>query len=340
MKEKINTLLLSASEEITNATNSKELEDVKIKYLGKSGELTAILKSMKDLPNEEKPVVGALVNEARSKIENQITTKKDDLVKVEIEAKLKAEKVDVTLPTNNENTGSLHPVTNVMYELLDIFKSMGFDVYDGPEVDFYEYNFDKLNIPKDHPARDSQDTFYVNDFLLLRSQTSTMQIRVMENKKPPLKMVSAGRVYRGDELDATHSTVFYQCEALVVDKHVTLSDLNGTLLELAKRLFGENTNIRMRPSFFPFTEPSVEVDVTCVKCQGKGCTSCKGTGWIEILGAGMVNPKVLEHCGIDSKEYSGFAIGAGVERIAMRKYEINDMRTIYENDVRALKQFN
>lgn len=340
MREKINDLLINVLEEIKNATNSKELDDVKIKYLGKSGELTSILKSMKDLPNEEKPIVGAMVNETRSKIENEIATKKDDLVKSEIEAKLKAEQVDVTLPTNTLNLGSLHPVTNVMNELLDIFKSMGFDVYDGPEVDFYEYNFDKLNIPKDHPARDSQDTFYVNDFLLLRSQTSTMQIRVMENRKPPLKMVSAGRVYRGDELDATHSTVFYQCEALVVDKKVTLSDLNGTLKELAKRLFGENTNVRMRPSFFPFTEPSVEVDVTCVKCQGKGCTSCKGTGWIEILGAGMVNPKVLEHCGIDSKEYSGFAIGAGVERIAMRKYEINDMRTIYENDVRALKQFN
>lgn len=338
MKQKLESLLKNCKEEISSTTCLKELEDVRVKYCGKTGELTLILRGMKDLTPEERPVIGALVNEVRDSIENMISQARDKFDKAEIEQKLEKGKIDVTQPSLQEDIGTLHPITIAERMLTRFFESKGFDVVCGPEVEYDYYNFEALNIPADHPARDSQDTFFIDDELLLRSQTSTMQIRYMENKKPPIKMVSFGRVYRGDDPDATHSPVFHQFEALVVDKNVTLADLNGTLAELAKFLFGENVKTRLRPSFFPFTEPSVEVDITCVKCQGKGCASCKGTGWLEILGAGMVNPKVLENCGIDSKVYSGYAIGIGVERTAMNIFEINDLRAFFENDTRFLKQ--
>ncbi len=338
MKEKIEQILTIAKCDIEKVKCTKELEDVRVKYCGKTGELTAILRGMKDLSNEERPVVGALVNEVRDTIEKLINETRLRLENAEIEDKLKEGKLDVTQPTMLDEIGTLHPITIAQQLLTRFFETKGFDVVSGPEVELDYYNFEALNIPSDHPARDSQDTFFIDNELLLRSQTSTMQVRYMENKKTPIKMVSFGRVYRGDDLDATHSPVFHQFEALVVDKNVTLADLNGTLGELAKYLFGENVKTRLRPSFFPFTEPSVEVDITCIKCQGKGCSSCKGAGWLEILGAGMVNPKVLENCGIDSSVYSGYAIGIGVERIAMNIFEINDLRVMCENDVRFLKQ--
>lgn len=339
MKDKIVEILNKGLSDLVTKTSSREIEEVRVKYLGKSGELTAILKDMKNYEPEQRKEIGAIVNSARKELEDKIAEYKAKFEQEEMDKKLKEDAIDVTMPAKNVRIGALNPITIVQNKIINIFKDLGFDIYDGPEIDFYEYNFDKLNIPADHPARESQDTFYIDDKRLLRSQTSTMQIRVMENSKPPIKMISTGKVYRGDELDASHSPIFYQLEALVIDKNVTLADLKGTLDYLAKSLFGSDVSIRMRPSFFPFTEPSVEVDITCSKCKGKGCPTCKNSGWVEILGAGMVNPKVLDNCGIDSKVYSGFALGIGIERVVLGLSEISDIRILVENDVRTLNQY-
>lgn len=339
MENTLKNLDIEANDDLSKAKTSKDVEEIRVKYLGKSGKITALLKNLKNLLDEQKKEIGALINSTRQKLEEKILNYKNKFEQEELNSKLQADEIDVTMPAKDFEVGALNPITIVQNKIINIFKDLGFDIYDGSEVELYEYNFDKLNIPADHPARESQDTFYINDKELLRSQTSTMQIRVMENKKPPIKMISTGKCYRGDEVDASHSPIFYQLEALVVDKDITLADLKGTLEYLAKKLFGEDISIRMRPSFFPFTEPSVEVDITCSKCKGKGCPTCKNSGWIEILGAGMVNPKVLENCGIDSKIYSGFALGIGIERCALGLSEINDMRVLIDNDVRTLKQF-
>ena len=308
-------------------------------YLGKKGELTTVLKSMKDVAPEERPKVGQMVNEARALIEERLEETKTALARKAREEQMKREVIDVTLPAKKANTGHKHPNTIALEEVERIFVGMGYEVVEGPEVEYDLYNFEKLNIPKGHPARDEQDTFYINDSILLRSQTSPVQARVMEKQKPPIRMIAPGRVFRSDEVDATHSPSFHQIEGLVIDKHITFADLKGTLAEFARELFGEDTKVKFRPHHFPFTEPSAEVDVSCFKCGGKGCRFCKGSGWIEILGCGMVHPHVLEMCGIDPEEYTGFAFGVGLERIALLKYEIDDMRLLYENDIRFLKQF-
>ena len=323
--------------EITNCTSLQSLQELKVKYLGKSGELTALLKSIKDLPAEERPAFGAEVNALRSVMESRFAEKSESLKALDMQRRLQEEKIDISLTSCN-NWGALHPVTLIENQICELMTSMGFEVLAGPEIETDYYNFKALNIPDDHPARDMQDTFYITDSILLRTHTSPMQARLMEHKKPPIKMVCPGKVFRSDS-DASHSPVFHQIEALVVDKNVTLCDLKGTLEYIAAHLFGKDTKVRFRPSFFPFTEPSVEVDLTCSNCGGKGCSLCKGTGWIEVLGAGMVNPFVLENCGIDSKKYNGYAFGIGLERIAMIKYGIPDIRLFYENDERFLKQF-
>ena len=308
-------------------------------YLGKKGELTSVLKSMKDVAPEERPQVGQLVNDARAQIEEKLEETKKALARRAREEQMKKEVIDVTLPAKKMKIGHSHPNTIALEEVERIFIGMGYEVVEGPEVEYDHYNFEKLNIPKGHPARDEQDTFYINDNILLRSQTSPVQVRTMETRKPPIRIIAPGRVFRSDEVDATHSPSFHQIEGLVIDKNITLSDLKGTLAEFAKELFGEETKVKFRPHHFPFTEPSAEMDVSCFKCGGKGCRFCKGSGWIEILGCGMVHPHVLEMCGIDPDEYSGFAFGVGLERIALLKYEIDDMRLLYENDIRFLKQF-
>ncbi len=313
------------------------LQDLKSKYLGKSGELTALLKGIRDLPAEERPVFGAKVNELRNQLESELAARTAVIKEDELKRRLADEKIDISL-CDMQPWGALHPVTLVQNEICDLMIAMGFEVMSGPEIETDRYNFQALNIPFDHPARDMQDTFYLTDNLLLRTHTSPMQARYMERKKPPIKMICPGKVFRSDN-DASHSPVFHQIEGLVVDKNVTLRDLKGTLEYLASHLFGQNTKVRFRPSFFPFTEPSVEVDLTCCNCGGKGCSLCKGTGWIEVLGAGMVNPYVLENCGIDSTEYNGYAFGMGLDRIAMIKYGIPDIRLLFENDVRLLRQF-
>lgn len=323
--------------EIAACKNANELQELKSKYFGKSGALTSLLKSIKDLPAEERPIFGSKVNELRKQMENRFSSKGEELFAAELERRLREERVDVSL-TSCSHRGALHPITLVENQICDLMIAMGFEVLSGPEIETDYYNFQALNIPYDHPARDMQDTFYITDNILLRTQTSAMQARVMERKKPPLKIVCPGKVYRSDS-DASHSPVFNQIEGLVVDKNVTLCDLKGTLEYIAAHLFGPQTKVRFRPSYFPFTEPSVEVDLTCSNCGGKGCSLCKETGWIEVLGAGMVNPFVLENCGIDSGKYSGFAFGIGVERVAMIKYGIPDIRLFYENDLRFLKQF-
>ena len=336
--DKINQIVDTALISIESAVTTKEIEDIRVKYLGKSGEITSLNKMMRDLPQEQKPIMGQKINEAKNKVEEALKQKGQILFNAELEQKLAQNAIDITLPVDICK-GALHPLTRMEDELIKFFTKRGYILFDGPEVDIYENNFDKLNIPADHPARDVQDTFYIDDKYLLRSHTSTLQVRMMQTCKPPFKMVATGRAYRGDDLDATHSPIFEQMEVLVIDKNVTMADLKTTISELAKALYGEKVDIRLRPSFFPFTEPSVEADVTCVKCGGKGCGVCKGTGWIEIFGCGMVHPNVLESCGIDSKEYTGFALGAGIERLAMTKYGINDLRALYENDIRVLKQF-
>ena len=339
MKEQIENIKKSALEEIKNANDEKVLNDVKVKYLGKKGELTLILRGMGGLSPEERPVIGSLVNEVRDEIENLIEEREKEFKTAEIKRKLEHEKIDVTMPGKKINLGSVHPITQIIKDMEEIFIGMGYEIEDGPEVELAEYNFDKLNTPPDHPARDIQDTFYVTDDIVLRSQTSPVQARVMETQKPPIKIVCPGVVYRSDSVDATHSPVFHQIEGLVVDKNISMGDLKGTLEMFAKKCLGEKTKIRFRPHHFPFTEPSAEADVSCFVCGGKGCRVCKGEGWIELLGCGMVHPNVLRNCGIDPEEYSGFAFGCGIERIAMAKFGIDDMRLLYENDVRFLKQF-
>ncbi|MDO4939427.1 MAG: phenylalanine--tRNA ligase subunit alpha [Lachnospiraceae bacterium] len=334
--EKIKTEALDA---ITTAGNLDALNEIRVKYLGKKGELTAVLKSLKDVSPEDRPKVGQLVNDVRAIIENRLTQEKDVLGNKARELRMKAETIDVTLPSKRNVLGHAHPNTVALQEVEKIFTGMGYEVISGPEIEYDEYNFTKLNIPANHPAKDEQDTFYINKEIVLRTQTSPVQARVMEQGKLPIRMISPGRVFRSDEVDATHSPSFHQVEGLVIDEHITFADLKGTLAEFAKKLFGEDTKVKFRPHHFPFTEPSAEMDVTCFKCGGKGCRFCKGEGWIEILGCGMVHPNVLDMCGIDKDKYTGFAFGVGLERIALLKYEIDDMRLLYENDIRFLKQF-
>lgn len=339
MKEKLKAIMDEALGQINASEGLEKLNDIKIAFLGKKGELTSVLKSMKDVAAEERPMVGQLVNEARTAIEAKLEEKKTAFERIIREEKIKSETIDVTLPAKKPMVGHRHPNTIALEEVERIFVGMGYEVVEGPEVEYDYYNFEALNIPANHPAKDEQDTFYVNSNILLRSQTSPVQVREMEKGHLPIRMLAPGRVFRADEVDATHSPSFHQIEGLVIDKNITFADLKGTLAEFAKQLFGEETKVKFRPHHFPFTEPSAEVDVTCFKCGGSGCRFCKGSGWIEILGCGMVHPNVLKMSGIDPKEYSGFAFGVGLERIALLKYEIDDMRLLYENDMRFLKQF-
>lgn len=339
MKNRIEDITSTAELLIASANCLDAINEVRVKYLGKNGELTTVLKGMRDVPVEQKPMIGKIVNEARDIITSMIEDKLTKLTADSINSKLQSESIDITLSSKKSKKGGLHPCSLVVNEILGIFTSLGFQVKQGPEVETDFYNFQALNIPLDHPAREMQDTFYINDDLLLRTHTSPVQARVMMNSQPPIRIVNPGKVYRPDN-DATHSPMFQQIEGLVVDKGITMCDLKGILDTFARTLFNEKTKTRLRPSFFPFTEPSVEMDFTCAVCDGKGCRICKGTGWIEILGAGIVNPKVLENCGIDSNIYSGFAFGCGIERIAMIKYGVPDMRILFDNDVRFLKQFN
>ena len=327
-----------AEQELGSIDSSAALDALKVKVLGKKGELTALLKGMGQLAPEERPKVGAQINEVRAWLTEKMDEAQQRIHQAEQEAAMKAETIDVTEPRTLPTVGSAHPITLVMNELIECFTGMGFEVVEGPEVELDHFNFELLNIPKNHPARDAQDTFYIDDNIVLRTHTSPMQARTMLSRKPPIRIICPGRVYRADEVDATHSPVFHQMEGLVIDEHVKMSDLRGTLEAFAKKLYGEGTTTRFRPSFFPFTEPSAEVDMTCVACHGKGCSICKGTGWIEVLGSGMVNPKVLEMCGIDSTKYAGFAFGIGLERIAMQRYGIRDMRLLYEGDARLFSQ--
>ena len=339
MKEQLSAILTDAKNQVASSQNETEIEAIRVKYLGKKGELTAILKQMGSLSPEERPKMGALVNEAKQELEELISVKKNELKSAEQEKKLAEETIDITLPHKEIKPGKLHPLNTVLDDMINIFQSMGFDVVDGPEVETDHYNFECLNVPADHPARDMQDTFYLAENLLLRTQTSAAQIRTMENRKPPIRVICPGRVFRADEVDATHSLVFHQIEGLVVDKGITMCDLKGVLEEFAHEIYGSDTKVKFRPSFFPFTEPSVEVDVTCSECGGKGCRVCKGSGWIEILGAGMVHPNVLRSCGIDPEEYSGFAFGIGLDRLTTTRYKISDIRLLFENDKRFLDQF-
>ena len=327
-----------ATAEAESARTSRALYEVKMKFLGRTGKVTALLKGMKDLAAELRPAFGKRVNALREKLEEVFSALEERVKKREMEQKLAEEQVDITMPARRQRRGALHPITRTREELIDIFSGMGFEVFEGPEIESEYYNLTALNIPADHPARDMQDTFYITENFLLRSQTSAGQIRLMEKKKPPIKMLSPGRVFRADD-DATHAPMFHQMEGLVVDRGITLCDLQGMLDEFARTMFAETAKTRLRPSYFPFTEPSVEVDVSCTACGGKGCPICKGTGWIEVLGAGMVNRKVLENCGIDPDEYTGFAFGMGIDRIAMLKYGITHIRSFTENDIRFLEQF-
>ena len=339
MKEKLKAIREEAVSKILESENLDKLNEIRVAYLGKKGQLTEVLKGMKDVAPEDRPKVGQMVNETRAAIEEKMEEVKNNLAAKAREAKLKAEVIDVTLPAKKNKIGHLHPNTVALEELEKIFVGLGYEVVEGPEVEYADYNFTKLNIPANHPAKDEQDTFYINRNMVLRTQTSSVQVHVMENEKPPIRIISPGRVFRSDEVDATHSPSFHQVEGLVIDKNVTFADLKGTLQEFAKELFGADTKVKFRPHHFPFTEPSAEMDVTCFKCGGKGCRFCKGEGWIEILGCGMVHPHVLEMSGIDPEEYTGFAFGVGLERIALLKYEIDDMRLLYENDDRFLSQF-
>lgn len=347
MKQQLESIEKAALAAFTAAADPTELEALRVKFLGKKGELTAVLKQMGSLSPEERPVMGSLANQVRARIEQDLEEKKQKLEALALDLKLRAEAVDVTMPGETVPLGHKHPMSLVLDEMKEIFIGMGFDVVDGPEVELESYNFTKLNTPAGHPARDRQDTFYTteDDSVLLRTQTSPMQIRVMESRKPPIRIISPGRVYRKDEVDATHSPMFHQMEGLVIDEGITMADLKGSLTQMVKLLYGEESVVRFRPHHFPFTEPSCEVDVRCFKCNGEGaidghtCSTCHGEGWIEILGAGMVHPKVLEGCGIDPEKYSGFAFGCGVERMTMNRFAINDLRLIFENDVRFLEQF-
>lgn len=339
MKTQLEKIRQAAKEALDSFESKEQIEEARIKYLGKKGELTAILKQMGKLSAEERPVIGQLANEIRADIEAKIAAKSEELKKAELAKRLEDEKLDVTMPGTEASIGHKHPLSIVLDEIKEIFMGMGFDIAEGPEVEYDYYNFEALNIPKDHPARDTQDTFYIDDNIVLRTQTSPVQIRFMEQHKPPFRMIAPGRVFRSDAVDATHSPLFHQIEGLVVDKGVSMADLKGTLEAFAKRLYGEDTKIRLRPHHFPFTEPSCEIDVSCFKCCCKGCPMCKGEGWIEILGGGMVHPKVLKNGGVDPEEYSGFAFGIGLERLVMFRFNIDDMRLLYENDLRFLGQF-
>ena len=339
MQEQLKNIQTAVLEELKGISDSAALEQLRVRVLGKKGELTAILRGMGKLPAEERPKMGQIVNETREILEKAIDEAAASVKAKEKEARLKAETIDVTLPGVERTAGSLHPMNIVLDDLMNIFVGMGFEAVEGPEIEYDHFNFELLNVPKNHPARDAQDTFYIDDNVVLRSQTSPVQARIMTTRKPPIRIISPGRVYRADEVDATHSPVFHQIEGLVIDENISIADLKGTLDTFAQRLYGPGVTTRFRPSFFPFTEPSAEVDLTCAACGGKGCRMCKGTGWIEVLGAGMVNPKVLEMCGIDSKKYSGFAFGMGIERLTILKYNVPDMRYLYENDLRFLSQF-
>ena len=339
ISEQLDKIREEALKQIKGSDGLEKLNEIRVNFLGKKGELTSILKSMKDVAPEDRPKVGQLVNETREAIEKVLEETKNKMEAAARDAKLKAEVIDVTLPAKKNKVGHCHPNTIALDEVERIFTGMGYEVVEGPEVEKDYYNFEALNIPADHPAKDEQDTFYINGDLLLRTQTSSTQVHEMEKGKLPIKMIAPGRVFRADEVDATHSPSFHQVEGLVIDKNVTFADLKGTLAEFAKQLFGPETKTKFRPHHFPFTEPSAEMDVSCFKCGGKGCRFCKGEGWIEILGCGMVHPHVLEMSGIDPNEYTGFAFGVGLERIALLKYEIDDMRLLYENDIRFLNQF-
>lgn len=339
MEEQIKKIKESGLSEIEKVNSLTELNDLRVKYLGKKSEFTQILRGMGALSEAERPIIGNLVNEVKNELEQTIKEKETAIKAQEMQENLKKEKLDVTMPSKKSETGTIHPITQVIEEVKDIFLGLGYKIADGPEIELSEYNFDKLNAPLYHPSRDLQDTIYVTDNVLLRSQTSPVQARVMETQELPIKIICPGRVYRQDSVDATHSPVFHQIEGLVVDKNITMADLKGTLEVFVKSCLGKNVSLRFRPHYFPFTEPSAEADVTCFVCGGKGCRVCKNEGWIELLGCGMVHPNVLRNCGIDPKEYSGFAFGFGVERIAMAKYGIDDMRLLYENDTRFLKQF-
>ncbi len=339
MENKLKKILENAMAQIESSEQLEKLGDIKVSFLGKKGELTSMLKSMKELAPEDRPKAGQMVNEVRAKIDEKLNAKKKEFEQAVLGEKLASEKIDVTLPGKRLAEGHRHPNTITLEEVEDIFIGMGYEVVEGPEIEKDYYNFEALNIPADHPAKDEQDTFYITKDILLRTQTSSVQVHEMEKGKLPIRMIAPGRVFRSDEVDATHSPTFHQIEGLVIDKGITFADLKGTLQEFAKRLFGEDTRVKFRPHHFQFTEPSAEMDVSCFKCGGKGCRFCKGSGWVEILGCGMVHPHVLEMSGIDPEEYTGFAFGVGLERIALFKYEIDDMRLLYENDIRFLKQF-
>lgn len=339
MKTALETIKQQALGEISQCPDMQQLDAIRVKFSGKKGELTTILKQMGKLSAEERPVIGQIANEVREAIEQSISTKMGQLRSEALQIKLKSERIDVTMPGNKMAIGKPHPLSLVLDEVKEIFLGLGFSVESGPEVELDYYNFEALNIPKEHPARDTQDTFYITENTLLRTQTSPVQIRVMEQTEPPIRILSPGRVYRSDAVDATHSPLFHQIEGLVVDKGVTMADLKGTLEIFIKKLYGDDAVVRFRPHHFPFTEPSAEVDVMCFNCHGEGCRLCKGEGWIEILGCGMVHPKVLKNCGIDPEVYSGFAFGLGLERIVMRRFNIDDLRLFFENDLRFLNQF-
>lgn len=339
MKEKLQAIREEAIKKMEESDALDKLNEIRVAYLGKKGKLTEVMKGMKDVAAEERPKVGQLVNDTRKALEEKLEEIKNELAAAAREAKMKEEVIDVTLPAKKNNVGHRHPNTIALEDVEDIFVGMGYEVVEGPEIEYDYYNFEALNIPANHPAKDEQDTFYINDKIVLRTQTSPVQVRVMEKGKLPIRVIAPGRVFRSDEVDATHSPSFHQIEGLVIDKNITFADLKGTLAEFAKEMFGEDTKVKFRPHHFPFTEPSAEMDMTCFKCGGKGCRMCKGSGWIEILGCGMVHPKVLKMSGIDPEEYTGFAFGIGLERITLLKYEIDDMRLLYENDTRFLKQF-
>ena len=341
MKQQLEAIRASAMEAILGTEKAEDLEALRVKYLGKKGELTAVLKQMGKLSPEERPVIGQLANEVRGKLEQSIEQRTKELQAKALELKLRAETVDVTIPGSAQKIGKKHPMYQVLDEIKDIFVGMGFDILEDREVELAEYNFTKLNVEEGHPAREWSDTFYFTEdsSILLRTQTSPMQIHAMETRSLPIRILAPGRVYRKDEVDATHSPMFHQIEGMAIDKGITMADLKGTLNEVVRQLYGEHTVTRFRPHHFPFTEPSCEMDIQCHKCHGKGCPTCKGEGWIEVLGAGMIHPKVLEGCGIDSTVYSGWAFGMGLERLAMRRFKISDLRLIFENDVRFLEQF-
>lgn len=339
MTESFDKIIAEIREALNISESEEALRELRARYLGKKGTISGLMKNMRDIPNEEKPKFGSLVNQLRQDAEDAFLKKSAELREKALEQRLKREKIDVTLDRNSDRLGAMHPLNQVYYEVRDIFRKMGFEVVDGPEIELEKYNFEMLNIPKDHPARDMQDTFYVSDQIVVRTQTSPVQVRTMLKHKPPIRIISPGRVYRNDDVDATHSPVFNQIEGLYIDKGVTFADLKGVLNEFLRKLYGQATVTKFRPGFFPFTEPSAEVDATCTICGGKGCPACKGAGMIEVLGCGMVNPKVIEDCGLDPEVYSGYAFGLGLDRITNIKYGITDIRLLYENDVRFLKQF-